>query len=278
MAYNTPFPSANLLYVSPIVRDTTPECGSPTTLAAFSPQGSDNGDGDGDPQQGHSFKPWSLVLILRPSRDVASGNSRSVWMARLEFDCNDLPKLMRDGLRWDSAMNVIRERGFWAPVSEPEYQSKYAVFRQWHLQEHTTKPETECRWVARAKVYAQKVYQLSDFKLWALDRVNIESAVAHNQDGQQVFHWCKRDPEWDINCIHDGADYFSCGVGKWWFWPMGGERDLYKQRLEEEERQKQQQSQTQPQLLAYSNFGIDNPLRRVRGGPSGHFGPLTAPY
>jgi hypothetical protein len=159
--------------------------------------------------------PKDYRLSIRIVADPATYDPKKDWMLDIEFRCQDLLQVMREGLFWTTS-NVVPERGCLAKTSGP-MATHYRWRRLWDLCEFADRPESECCWVATATLYAHSVKTLADFRLHTLHRKGVTFAQANNKTGHSVFIYDRAGGDNNFNCF---LDNLHPSHGSWWFWPM----------------------------------------------------------
>lgn len=162
----------------------------------------------------HNYK---LKLRFEPAFAASSQQSKSnpPWFVVVEVRCHNLPKLMREGLRWTEA-NIDRRASFFDQDSAWK-RKKHPHFRQWILSEHPGKSPKVVRWYGTIRPSAMARETLSSFRLEDLSRDDVASAEAFNKKKQKVFEYDRLQPEKAINTIYDEL---HPAAGSWWIWPM----------------------------------------------------------
>lgn len=137
------------------------------------------------------------------------------WLLCMEFRCCDLLRIMKEGLYWTTS-NVVPEGG-WLGATAGSEAKIYPWKRVWELREFPELDESQCRWVAKAALYAHSWEPLADFRLHTLRRENVRSVEALNKIGGTVFLYNREPGDYNYNCF---VDTLHPRFGSRWFWPM----------------------------------------------------------
>ncbi|KAI1181581.1 hypothetical protein F5B17DRAFT_444896 [Nemania serpens] len=131
-------------------------------------------------------QPPSVMFKLCPDPTRLWHCKYQDWVAFLEVKCFDVPRLMREGFRWD-ASNVIREEGYieggqQGPTREPVT----SAFKRWYFLTDLQQPR---RWIASLNIRALDVNTLYNFDLSHLSRERIRSATAENHYQRLIYQY-----------------------------------------------------------------------------------------
>ncbi|KAI1462386.1 hypothetical protein F4805DRAFT_132089 [Annulohypoxylon moriforme] len=149
------------------------------------------------------------------------GRSPPQWFGELQFKCNNVPQLMREGLYW-TMDNVSREDGFFSPIS-PEFEVDfwmidhlvrvgYVWTRHYFLRDLEQEPP---RWIAHFQIHAAKNKTLADFRLDDLSVEDVKHAIARGNPGDRtIYRYSRREPVEAFNAIYDDMP-----MEGWWPWP-----------------------------------------------------------
>ncbi|KAI1145835.1 hypothetical protein F4825DRAFT_457085 [Nemania diffusa] len=134
------------------------------------------------------------------------------WYAALAVKCDDVPRLLQDGLECGSR-NVVLEQEY---IGEPETNlartdgRKYAGTRHYFLKDTYHPP----RWIATIQVHAVHRDILLRFDLSRLVQDRVKHVIAENQHQELIYMYKHGDPKAHFNAIYDGKA--MKGV---WPWP-----------------------------------------------------------
>lgn len=159
--------------------------------------------------------PKDYKLFIHLCADPGTYDYKKDWMLAMAFHCHDLLRIMRGGLFWTTS-NVLPDRG-WLDRTRGTNAAYHPWQRVWELREAADKPDTQCRWVATATLYAHSVKLLSEFRLRTLQRQNVTTAWADNKAQHRVFLYNRIPGAENFNCFVDGLHPLH---GSWWLWPM----------------------------------------------------------
>jgi hypothetical protein len=147
--------------------------------------------------------------------DGAIYDRKKDWFLKVEFRCDDLLRVMREGLYWTMS-NVVPEKGWLGERTTNSITTTHPWQRVWELREYANKPAPESRWVAVMTLYTFTVQTAANFRLDTLRHRNIGSCKATNKLGNCVFLY-NRISNNNYNCF---VDKLHPTYGCWWFWPM----------------------------------------------------------
>ncbi|KAI0896278.1 hypothetical protein F4806DRAFT_496394 [Annulohypoxylon nitens] len=161
---------------------------------------------------------------LRPNGQAGPG--RQTWFARLNFKCDNVPQLMREGLHW-SLDNVQWEDGYFDDEDEDDeihddvindYIWEHGLTRTRHY--FLRDLQVPRRWIAHLQVHAKHLRILSNLRLENLSPDNIFTANAWSNNGSKVIYvYASHTLENSYNAIYDDMP-----MGGWWPWPKKEER------------------------------------------------------
>ncbi|KAI1438157.1 hypothetical protein GGR50DRAFT_534160 [Xylaria sp. CBS 124048] len=147
-------------------------------------------------KHGESFirdnRPIAIEIAYAPDPASSSGQC---WFAELLVKCDDVPRLMREGLHWDET-NIIGEEGFIDigginSIYKPDTTiPSYADSERWHVKNHyflTDSQHAPPLWNAHLSVYARDIPSLSRFTLRGLSRKNTVAAMAWSEAEEIIY-------------------------------------------------------------------------------------------
>ncbi|KAK4100338.1 hypothetical protein N658DRAFT_507863 [Parathielavia hyrcaniae] len=130
----------------------------------------------------HSRPGWeTVVFMLLPDLSTAEYREAS-WAATLLILCDDLSRLMREGIFW-SPDNLVPEQG---PPSA----------------HNITNGGENPRWVGKLNVAARHSQTLAAFRLQNLSPQNASHVYAKNRHGRMVYNYFRGWPEANYNYIY----------------------------------------------------------------------------
>lgn len=137
------------------------------------------------------------------------------WGAVLFVNCSDVPRLMREGLYWDTD-NVIKRDGYVRPNpnlynSSFRQDGKLWVGIRYYFLRDLQRPP---RWTASIEVYSSSYRALYRFDLSQLSRKKIISGVALNQSRELIYEYHHGQPQRCYNAI-----YNKMPMKGQWPWP-----------------------------------------------------------
>ena len=155
-----------------------------------------------------------MVLLLLPGVSTQEYQAAS-WAATFVIRCDDVSRLMREGLFW-TPDNVIPEEGhLFGPVHRSWLAKGLRHGRSWILADKSN--GENLRWVGRLEVSARLCEIFQAFRLQTLSMENVSHVYAQNGNGQMVYNYLRCWPGKDCNYIYDDNP-----LEGWWPWPKEG--------------------------------------------------------
>ena len=155
-----------------------------------------------------------MVLLLLPGVSTREYQAVS-WAATLVIRCDDVSRLMREGLFW-TPNDVIPEEGhLFSPVHRKWLAKGLRHGRSWILADKSNGENP--RWVGRLGVSTRLYETLHAFRLQNLSMENVSHVYAQNGNGQMVYNYLRCWPKNDYNYIYDDKP-----LQGWWPWPKEG--------------------------------------------------------
>jgi hypothetical protein len=147
-----------------------------------------------------------IELRMLPTECIAKQ-----WVAFLEVECKDVPRLMREGFFW-SAENVLPAGGY---MSKPGPDFTVLGFRHQRTWVIAEKPDDGTpQWRGTVEVMSPLLETLINFRIQDLSAKNVFIAHAWNGAGCQTYNYHDEDPIHNYNCIYDNKP-----LKGWWPWP-----------------------------------------------------------
>ncbi|KAI1186065.1 hypothetical protein F5B17DRAFT_441350 [Nemania serpens] len=137
------------------------------------------------------------------------------WGAILHIKCSDVPRLMREGLYWDTD-NIITEDGYVQRVPDllssnfQRVQKAWVGIRYYFLTDLQQPP----RWTASIEVYLLSYETLHSFDVSQLSRDKIRFGEALNQSRELIYEYYHDRPQLCHNAI-----YNNMPMEGQWPWP-----------------------------------------------------------
>ncbi|KAK3369896.1 hypothetical protein B0H63DRAFT_454127 [Podospora didyma] len=131
---------------------------------------------------------------------------------------SDIIQVMREGVRWSSAKNIILELEFYVAFPK-DAKYLYPLGRHYTLREFPNEPEWHSSWVAEITLSSHSRQALSNFQLDSLSRDNVHSVKVWNGDKDLIFRYVYAYPVETITARYDILP--PCNDPSW-FLPGGG--------------------------------------------------------
>ena len=153
------------------------------------------------------LSPGTIEIIMIPARYTTKP-----WVAVLQIQCEDVPRLMREGFFW-SADNVLPEEGYMSDDVRPLYAKLGCRHkRTWAVADQTN--DEAPQWSGHIEVSSPLLETVAQFRVDDLSRASVYGAHGWNKAGYSTYHYDHRYPGRRYNCIYDDEP-----LEGWWPWP-----------------------------------------------------------
>jgi hypothetical protein len=134
------------------------------------------------------------------------------WVAVLQIQCKDVPRLMREGFFW-SADNVLPEEGYISDDVRPLCAKLGCRHkRTWVIAD---KPNDEdSQWSGHVELSSPLLETVAQFQIDDLPRASVFVAYGWNKDGYSIYSYDHRYPGHRYNCVYEDKP-----LEGWWPWP-----------------------------------------------------------
>ncbi|RNJ57350.1 hypothetical protein D7B24_006113 [Verticillium nonalfalfae] len=174
-------------------------------------------------------RPGTLRMRIHPANQLVPKHQtrpgQPTWVAFLQIETPDLPRLMREGFHWSSA-NVDRGGSYMSATYNnfpervveafPSHENMFCV-RMFSLSSRCVGgacKENDVSWAGDLAIWGKELADVAPFRLPDVQPENIWSAQAFDSRSRFVYSYRWDEPETSYNCIYDDLP-----LAGWWPWP-----------------------------------------------------------
>lgn len=164
-----------------------------------------------------------VTAKLRPIAETTATLQPDVqqsWVAFLTIQCNDIARLMREGIFFSPVYNLLPEKGYVEAETEATRTNLGGRHtRKWFLGENTD--GRPALWKAELELTGGTVEIATSVRLEDLSYENVAEMTATNFKGHSIYNYDAAHPGKSYNCRYDDMP-----MNRFWPWPRDAESDV----------------------------------------------------